>query len=70
MRLRYDKVSIDTHAVTDWWNPQDGDKADIADVVVRIIREGAREPSEPVEALMEKNENVRTLVESLQLENI
>ena len=39
--LEYDRVTIDTRAVTKWWKPEDGDKADIADVVMRIINESA-----------------------------
>ena len=34
-------MTIDTRAVTKWWKPEDGDKADIADVVMRIINESA-----------------------------
>ena len=37
--LNYDRVTIDTRAVTEWWKECDGEKADIADVVVRIINE-------------------------------
>lgn len=36
-RLHYDRIAIDVRAVTQWWRPEDGPKADIADVVVRII---------------------------------
>lgn len=37
--LMYPNVSINTQAVKEWWKPEDGEKADIADVVERIIRE-------------------------------
>lgn len=43
--LKYDRVTLDTRAVTQWWQPEDGDKADIADVVMRIIRANHK-PSE------------------------
>lgn len=36
--LRYDKVMVDTKPVTEWWKPEDGEKADIADVVLRMIQ--------------------------------
>ena len=36
-QLHYDRLTIDTTPVTDWWRPEDGEKADIADVVVRMI---------------------------------
>lgn len=37
--LHYDLVTVDTTPVTKWWKPEDGEKADIADVVVRMINE-------------------------------
>jgi hypothetical protein len=36
-QMHYDRLTIDTEPVTKWWLPEDGEKADIADVVVRII---------------------------------
>lgn len=38
-QLHYDRVTLDTTPVTKWWKPEDGEKADIADVVIRIINE-------------------------------
>ena len=35
--LRYDRVTVDVKPVTEWWQPEDGEKADIADIVVRLI---------------------------------
>lgn len=35
--LHYDRMAIDTRPVTEWWRPEDGEKADIADVVVRML---------------------------------
>ena len=40
-QLRYDRVLVDAKPVTEWWRPEDGDKADIGDVVVRIINHRA-----------------------------
>ena len=37
--LNYFDTSINTQAVKDWWLPQDGPKADIGDVVLRMINE-------------------------------
>lgn len=36
-QLHYDKAIIDATPVTKWWRSEDGEKADIADVVVRMI---------------------------------
>lgn len=35
--INYNGMELNTQAVTQWWMPCDGDKADIADVVIRII---------------------------------
>ena len=35
--LYYDRVTVDSKPVTEWWRPEDGEKADIADVVIRMI---------------------------------
>jgi len=35
--IGYDRMSIDTDPVLKWWRPEDGPKADIADVVVRML---------------------------------
>ena len=39
MELGYLNITVDIRPVTEWWKPQDGEKADIADVVVRSICE-------------------------------
>ena len=38
-RIAYDNIVVDARPVRDWWQPCDGPKADIADVVIRIINE-------------------------------
>lgn len=35
--LHYSRVAVNTEPVLRWWLPEDGEKADIADVVVRMI---------------------------------
>ena len=41
-QLHYDRLIIDTEPVTKWWREEDGEKADIADVVVRMINQSNR----------------------------
>ena len=62
--LKYDRVTIDTRAVTKWWRESDGPKADIADVVIRIIREAAEAKSMP------DTPQVNQLIDKLNLEPI
>lgn len=40
--LDYINIAVDARPVTEWWKPEDGDKADIADVVVRSICEHSK----------------------------
>ena len=54
--LDYDRVTIDTRAVTKWWRPEDGEKADIADVVMRIIQQAAVADHTPPKELIDKLE--------------
>ena len=37
--LNYPLCSLQTREVQEWWKPEDGEKADIADIVVRILHE-------------------------------
>ena len=36
-QMHYPNMAVDCIPVQKWWNPEDGEKADIADVVIRII---------------------------------
>lgn len=38
-QIGYDRLTVDSQPVTKWWQPEDGAKADIADVVVRMIQQ-------------------------------
>ena len=66
--IHYDRLTIDTKMVTDYWRPCDGDKADIADVVVRMICH----PSQPasIGELIERHPFFGKIVEKLKLEEI
>ena len=65
-QLHYDRLTIDTTPVTKWWKPQDGEKADIADVVIRSIND-SRELTDikAVESAMPK---AKQLIEKFNLE--
>ena len=40
--IAYSNMILNTTAVKEWWQPCDGEKADIADVVLRIINDGKK----------------------------
>ena len=65
-QLHYDRMTLDTDAVTKWWKPCDGEKADIADVVVRIINE--IEPLTSIEDVADKMPQAKPLIDKLNLE--
>ena len=62
--LHYDKVTVFTDPVLKWWREEDGDKADVADVVVRILN------SHPGTGSIADSPAIRTLIDKLNLEPI
>lgn len=60
--LRYDRLHINVEPVLKWWRDGDGEKADVADVVVRIINEA----SPTIEPLL-GDPKVKKLIDKLDL---
>ena len=46
-QIGYKNLTINTELVTKWWKPQDGEKADIADVLLRIMAERLWDSGKP-----------------------
>lgn len=71
--IGYKNLSVATEPVTKWWTPEDGDKADIADIVLRSLMKSAA-PAKQIGTVMqqmcEANPNVKTLIDKLNLEVI
>ena len=65
-QLHYDRVTVDDTPVTKWWKPEDGEKADIADVVIRAINE-SRELTD-IKAVEDAMPNAKGLIEKFNLE--
>ena len=63
--LRYDRMHLNAEPVLNWWREEDGPKADVADVVVRIIN-NAKPPIEP----LTEHPEVKNLMERLDLKEI
>ena len=55
-----------------WWKPEDGDKADIADVILRIMREHAENSGKPdiMRRVIEAFPYAKKLIDKLDLEII
>lgn len=64
-QMHYDRLIIDTEPVTKWWLPEDGEKADIADVVVRIIN--SSNELKTSEEVIEHMPLAKPLIEKLNL---
>ena len=65
-QLHYDRMTLDTTPVTKWWKPEDGEKADIADVVIRAINES--QPIKTIEEVAEAMPETKELIDKLNLE--
>ena len=70
-QINYKRLTVNADPVTKWWLPEDGEKADIADVVLRSITEHkGQKPvqmADPLEEWITKNQNVKTLIDQLDL---
>lgn len=64
--IGYDRLSIDTDPVLNWWRPEDGDKADIADVVVRMLNTSRTYKS--IGEVLSEHPQTKPLIEKLDLE--
>ena len=65
-QLHYDRMTIDTRPVTEWWKPQDGEKADIADVVIRNINES--KPFKTINDVAREMPEAKELIKKMKLE--
>ena len=63
--LYYHFLTVNIKPVTDWWKPCDGEKADIADVVLRLTNE--RRPYKTVGEVLKDMPNTKSLIERLNL---
>jgi hypothetical protein len=65
--LHYDHVQVDIKPVTEWWRPEDGEKADIADVVIRMINASNYGRPKPIDDILPNHPNVKILIDRLNL---
>lgn len=65
-QLHYDRLSVDTRPVTEWWQQEDGPKADIADIVIRNINSATTIST--IEQVREQMPQAVPLIDKLNLE--
>lgn len=66
LQLHYHRLIVDAMPVQKWWKPQDGDKADVADVVVRILNE--RKPMTNIDDVKATMPQAAPLIDKLNLQ--
>ena len=66
--IGYGRLTVNTDPVLKWWRSCDGPKADIADVVLRMI-DGSHDWS-PISGLAQENPAVKTLMDRLDLKPV
>jgi hypothetical protein len=67
-QMHYSKLKVDTTPVTKWWRPEDGEKADIADVVIRMISERANtRPMTTIEDVKQQIPQITPMIENFNL---
>ena len=64
--INYDRMMIDTDPVLKWWRPEDGPKADIADVVLRMINNS--KPLTNINDVATEMPQIKPLIDKLDLE--
>ena len=65
--LDYPNLKVDTQYINRWWLPEDGEKADIADIIVRELLTHGGQPIKTIGELLERQPALRSLVEKLKL---
>lgn len=65
-QMHYERLTIDTKPVTEWWKPEDGEKADIADVVIRIINNSTE--LKTIDQVRKEMPQANGLIDKLDLE--
>ena len=62
--IGYDRLRVNDEPVTSWWRPEDGEKADIADVVLRMTDKGR-----PLLSIGDESK-IKMLIKKLDLEEV
>ena len=65
-QIQYDRISVYTKHLDEWWKPEDGPKADVADIVVRLIN--GKRIYKTVGEVLEDMPQLREMHENLNLE--
>ena len=65
-QMHYDLMTLNTEPVTKWWKPEDGEKADIADVVIRMIN--SAKPLTSIQDVAREMPHTKPIIDKLNME--
>lgn len=65
--LKYDRVTLDTEPVLKWWIESDGPKADIADIILRMVYDHRDDQPQCLAGVIAKNPVLKDLVDKFNL---
>lgn len=68
--INYKHLTLQTDPVLKWWIESDGPKADVADIVLRMIIDGSRKkitPAERLRRMEERNPAIGQIIEGMDL---
>ena len=73
--IDYPNLYVNTKFDREWWRPEDGEKADIADILYRLIQGNERVESTKVvgdvlEEMAKENPALKQLIETFDLQRI
>ena len=63
-------IKVETEMVTNFWKPEDGEKADIADIIIRWVKEGMTSPRRIMQDMLDKSEALKKLNEHFNFNSI
>jgi hypothetical protein len=65
--IGYGRLTVNSDPVLKWWREGDGEKADIADIILRMTDGVADWQPKSIGQMMQENPNIKTLMDKLDL---
>lgn len=68
--IGYGRLTVNSDPVLKWWREGDGEKADIADIILRMTDGVADWQPKSIGQMMQENPNIKTLMDKLDLKPV
>ena len=72
-KIGYNRMCVNVNAMTQWWKPEDGEKADLADIIENRLKAGVPpkgNPQQTARTWAQKNPALERLINTYQLEAV